>query len=683
MPRFYQPLTLPDGSPNPRHVIDRRERPSGPKLSKFERGEFVAWDGEGVTENGAHRYIMLVSSDDDVLMRNGDALSTRECLALLTERGRLRPNAIHCAFGASYDVNMILADCTHRQIARVWAGEWVMVSGRYMVNYHPRKSFSVRRIGDKRARIVLWDVFGFFQSTFVDALKKYRAIHPDDIALIAQRKQERSAFRVEQLNDILHYCKLECQSLVALMRELRDNLMTAGLRISRWDGAGACAAALLQRQGIVAHKRSRERTPANVLRAAQAAYAGGRTELLQYGHAPNDAVYHYDINSAYPSAMRDCPSLSDGQWQRITDPRAIRQRIAYAADSARHQFCLCYCEWAYDDGAIAYPFFWRSYDSSIFYPQHGSGWHWLPEYLAAEKAMDGGSVRGRCTIRELWDYVNVSGVYPFEWINELFVQRAEWKRSGVGAEKALKLAINSLYGKTAQHVGGTAGQPPRFHQLEWAGFITSCTRATLYNALAPAIRLGRTQRTTRNRGIMLATDAVYSLIPLDVSIGESLGQWSYEKHDGITVVQSGVYWTYNDGKAKPFCRGFDKGSLHRDAIIAAWKRGDVTYDASLTRFITMGSALQGSSTFAENWRQWRTAPRVLALSPDGTKRARITTKAKPAQGLVNTQPAIPAAQLVGQVASAPYALPWDVPNDVKRAQERERLLVLDALDSTL
>jgi hypothetical protein len=154
------------------------------------------------------------------------------------------------------------------------------------------------------------------------------------------------------------------------------------------------------------------------------------------------------------------------------------------------------------------------------------------------------------------------------------------------------------------------------------------------------------------------------LQPLDVPTGDKLGQWEFKQHEGITVVQSGVYWTYEkDGEPKTFCRGFDKGSLSIEKIISAWKRKKKSYDAELTRFVTMGSALAGQTAFV-NWRKWRTMPRRLSLTTENTKRfdeidSRDWTKDNgPHAKLVDTHAAVPAAQIVGQSMSARYPLLW-------------------------
>lgn len=632
------------------------------RYNRFRDAQFLAWDGEGITEGGEHRYVLLTHSGDVEPVIDVDGIRTIRCLEMMASEGEKHPKHIHVAFGASYDVNMILGECTIAQVEKIWSGAWVKV-GKFSIQYRPRKTFSIRRHGAKKSSLILWDVFGFFQSSFVDAAEKYLG-GSKDLDVIRERKKERSVFSRDQLSDIVSYCQLECTMLVALMDQLRQFLVQADLPISRWDGAGACAAALLRRQGITLHKSV---SPEDVQLAARHAYAGGRTELVRYGHAPSQEVHHYDINSAYPYAMQCCPSLANGKWEH--------QRGMYRGDCP---FQLVHIKWQFHAGAPLYPFPWRAHDSSIYYPHTGEGWYWLPEYEAALHAFRTGRIDGHLQVLESYAW-HGDDVLPFQWIAPLFELRAQWKRDGNGAEKALKLAINSLYGKTAQHVGGQDGKPPRYHQIEWAGFITSMTRAKLYRAACESERV-----------VMLATDAVYSLDPIPSLVTDNqLGNWSYEKHCGITVAQSGVYWTDAvDGlgvDSHMFCRGFDKGSLVRREIVHAWRAGKAEYKASLTRFAGMGSALASPRRFKLVWRHWLTAPRTLALRPDGTKR--FTKGANnPARGLVLTGASYPAAMAVGQTMSAPYPLPWEIntgDHDVLIDGVSARIIEAEAMDAIL
>lgn len=616
----------------------------GKTLTTFERGAFCAWDGEGVTVGKSHRYVLLCSSaGDSVWDRRG--LSTLEALATITARARrLDRRTIHVVFGGSYDMNCWLRDLTSFQLTAVWQGKRVTLYSEgerplplYRVEYRPRRSLVIWDVLEG-SRTTVWDVWGFFQGSFIGALEKYGLPVPRHLR---QMKATRARFTLSNQRKITGYCHRECALLVTLMEKTRDYLAQASLPVQRWDGAGACAVALLKRENTKAHQSV---SPDHVRRAARYAYAGGRIELVRYGHAPNTPIHHYDICSAYPAAIRSCPSLVNGSWE------PVRAGKLPAPDA----FALTHVRWSFDDtrpGVL--PFFWRSPTGAIFFPWKGSGWYWTPELHAATAALSSGALVGTIDVGRsyMWEPAGTP-VYPFAFVSTAYEQRRMWKAQKVGAEKALKLAMNSLYGKCAQH-SGARGKAPAFHQLEWAGYITAHTRAQLFTAACEA----------GPELIGLATDGIFSTAPLpSLPLGTGLGEWEYHEHSGGTFVQSGVYWLdERDGTTAAFSRGFDKGSLNRRAIVAAWKRGALEWDASLTRFVTMGAVVAGQERRAA-WRTWRKAPRVLSLTPSGTKRAMMNpgrVPFRPERGLVPTLPAVPAAQLVGDMHSTIYPLAWE------------------------
>ena len=659
MPRTYQPAHLPDGTPNPKHRRRVRVRtkylpdgsqnpaytprrgvrpPDPPYRSKWDRALFVAWDGEGADIRGRHRYVLLQSSEGEraISPRGLDSATLLHTLAQGLAKHR---NSIHVGFAFSYDVNMMLGDLPRHAIERLWAGGWVTWR-RFRMQYRPRKSFTIHERTWNGERWVerggvVWDVFGFFQSSFVKALKSYQVGDADVVANIERMKGERSDFKATQLPAIAEYCEQECRLLVELMQKLYQYLRDAELRVTRWDGAGAAAAALLKREGIKAYKGE---SPAAVLEASRHAYAGGRIEAVQYGHT-SAPVYHYDIRSAYPAAMVGLPCLAHGHW--VVNPKRPE----------RERFAVCRVRYRFDQRRI-YPFFWRAPDGAIYFPREGEGWYWLPEVRAAQAAMRGGDLGGELDILECWAWRRNCTCQPFGWLPELYEQRAQWKREGVGAEKALKLAINSLYGKTAQQVGGRNGKPPSYHQLEWAGWITSRTRALLYYSALPAVR--------QDALIMIATDALYTTVPLALD-GDKLGGWEAQTHSGITVVQSGVYWTDDGEDAPAYCRGFDPGSLSRAAVLDGWRRGARAVNGSSSRFIGMGRALQGEKSWRV-WCQWITQARGLALHPEEGKRVPTGRAKRPDRGMIKTNAVTPSWYWMdgtpNGIMSSPIILPW-------------------------
>jgi len=185
---------------------------------------------------------------------------------------------------------------------------------------------------------------------------------------------------------------------------------------------------------------------------------------------------------------------------------------------------------------------------------------------------------------------------------------------------ALKLLLNSLYGKMAQRVGWDKKKkrPPKWHQLEWAGWVTSYTRAKLYRAMLMA-----------GEGLIgVETDAVFSTKRLDLDVGTALGQWDETIYDEIVYLQSGFYFVRNGDNWKAKYRGFDKDSIHLQDVLEYLQeirfdesRLAPAFEGTTTRFVGMGAAFMSQN--ADRWRVWETTERALRVGSDG-KRVHVT-----------------------------------------------------------
>ncbi len=655
--------------------------PRGREPSKFARAVFVGVDGEGMTIKGQHRYVLLAASDGSELV-DPHGIGTTAALDYLTAlSARSGRRAVLVCYGASYDTNMILGGLERETIAQLWAGEEVR-HGRYRIKYRPRRSLEVRRVGipewvRRKGRWVrniegaftLWDVIGFYQSTFLGALEDWldeRERAALDFARIERGKARRSAFTMAELDEIRAYTRAELRALVVLMRRLRDHLAEAGLPIARWDGAGAVAGSLLRREKV---KDAIAPISDELERIAQHAYFGGRIEAVRYGTSDRP-VWQYDLRSAYPSAMTQLPRLAGGSWYKH-EP----------CERSVSGFALVRVRWSLRAEHELYPFAYRDRWGEISYPPAGEAWCWWPEWEAADAALrlrryDQGS---EVTITEARCFHPADPhARPFAFVPELYELRAQWKREGRGAEKVLKLGLNSLYGKMAQQIGyrveegARETKRPPYHSLLWAGYVTALTRARTFSAAMER----------PSAAVMFATDALFStrrLVGLD--IGQGLGQWEETAHQGIVVAQSGVYWTMTKDGPAEHSRGFDRGALDPDAIRAAWKARAEKVSAPATRFVTMGAALDsGEHPLCKvadcptsrrrhrvwaHWRTWRTTDRDLSLDPEG-KRERIPgRRGRPSDELVPTRAR--SAQVGPHIesgcpptcwGSAPYPLLW-------------------------
>lgn len=305
---------------------------------------FVAWDGEGITDpDGSHRYVMLANSNGDVL--EAESIDTQEAFDFLIDHTPARSTAV--AYGASYDATMILRALPRETIATLMADETqfgvtIGLGQRvYCVQYRQRKYLSIKRLRkrnpaarwtgavherlgrgyfvqnpvskkwspDYDGKVMLWDVLGFFQSSFVEALGKYNIDAPLDE--IAAMKGKRSTFTDAEVGRMKSYCVAECVALVALYNELWLAFCRAGIRPRRHDGAGAAAGELLRMQGVKEHISPE---PAHLAAPIATAYFGGRIELCKLGRSTGP-VFAADLASAYPAAAASLPTLY-GFWRR-------------------------------------------------------------------------------------------------------------------------------------------------------------------------------------------------------------------------------------------------------------------------------------------------------------------------------------------------------------------------------
>jgi DNA polymerase type B, organellar and viral len=626
--------------PNSHSGINSKSGPThGPRKRnpKPWNPEFIGIDGEGFTDDaGAHHYFLLASSDG-THVSNPIGLTTNQCFEFLFDVHLRNPHSVMVCYGASYDINMMLKGIDEETVKFIHKKAGVVhIDGyRYWIRYTPRKMLQLSKWeNDKRISVTLYDCIGFFQQPFIDAIRDWLGADYIELETITAGKARRSQFEVSEFDSILAYCQAELRALVLIMNAVRDSLRAADIKISQWYGPGAIASSLLKEYHMrdnmydTFHKENR------IYRAAQHAFAGGRIELMKYG-LHDGPVYHYDINSAYPSVIADLPSMK-GRW--------YYQDLTSVALEMVTSFALYHIKWRTKKDVPFYPFHYRNPNGNIYFPSTGEGWYWGVEVNA------GLDFNGDIELIECYWYRPYEHTKPFGWVRKLYEQRKVWKQEGNAAHKTLKLGINSLYGKLIQHVGGDehTNKLPAFHQLEWAGYITACTRAKLYTAgmQNPEAIIG------------FQTDGIFSTEPLDLDFGDGLGQWNEEPQctRGL-FVQTGIYWIWEQGNGNvpvSHYRGFDAGVLRPEIILRGWRTEKSHVELPSTRFITMGSGANGRY---RDWCSWLTVDRELKLSPNGTKRTNLYAKSiKPYKELVETQPT---DLFYRNGISEPYGLPWE------------------------
>lgn len=551
------------------------------KKHKSDRKTIIAVDGEGVTRERTHYYTLLAASNGEYIER-ADEITTVEALDFLTGLKKdTHRNYLVCGFSLNYDINMWLRDLPREAIERLLK-EGKTYWRWYVIHYKPGKTFYVKDRRNGRA-VTVYDVFGFYQCSFVKALKDWKVGTPDVVERIASMKEKRGEFDKVDAALVKVYCFEECELLVQLVERLIAAVNRADIPCSQWYGVGALASGMLKKYGAKAYMQP---PPLEMQTPILSAYFGGRFEIAGTGHF--GAVWTYDIKSAYPSVARSLPCLAHSSF---------RYSKRYDANAR----ALWHCKWDVDKSNRWGPFPWRTAKRQILYPLNGEGWYWSREVTAA-KALYGNQIR----IVEGYILETSCEHRPFFFIDDVYKVRRQYEAAGDFAHKALKLSLNALYGKTAQGIGGK--KVPPYQSYIWSGMITAGCRAQILDAM----------RKCRNI-ISVATDGIIATEPIDLPLGKELGQWEFEKFDQCFLVQPGIYrltTTTNGVYIKvEHTRGFGSKETDFDAIERDYARNPLgKHKYSATRFIG-ASAAMAHKDYGRYWRKWIEQQRVINFYP--------------------------------------------------------------------
>lgn len=564
---------------------------------------FIAIDGEAVDG----RYVLLCSSDGKMIWAD-DELSTMTCFEYLIRLKRRSPKgSVFVAFGLNYDVNMMLRDIPRHKLIELWTyGECrVSLEGyAFQLRWIPRKMFELYS-PDLRTKIKVYDVFGFFQSSFVKALAAWGIDDPNEA--IKEMKTERARFTLAQRKEIEQYCLDECKKLVELCNALEASLLSAGIKLRSYMGAGSVAGALLAQKKVKSHHAQDDEFPEEIKEAIYCAYFGGRVEQCLQGILTN--VVGYDVRSAYPAQSLALPSLAGGSWRK-----AKAEEIHKPGLNAIWQV-----EWEKAKGDVM-PFPLRQKDAEIYFPRNGRGWYHHIEVRAA-MLLHAESIR----VLRGFVFEPICDDKPFAFVREYYALRAEAKARGDASEKAFKLGLNSLYGKLAQ--GISSGGLPPFRSLFWAGRITAGTRARMLDAAS-----------LHPHGVVsIATDGIVFSGDPGIEESSELGGWERQDYSEIFAAQSGIYWAKKpDGTEIHRTRGFFLKEVDFDDLREGWLNEGIFYAqrgvcecghshphsakcdsckckkfSPRRRFVGLGAALMRSDFGV--WRTWAETDRVLKL----------------------------------------------------------------------
>ena len=654
---------------------------------------YLGIDGEGQTDHfgpwpGKHRYVMLCAADEfghKYIVENPKGLSTRQCLDFILSLPH-KENVKIFAYSFSYDLTKILEDIddftlyklVRPELRRAMRNTRKVLTPVYWPTHNPKYClswmngrFTVKKLQGKTIiidqltggpittyqwgpAIVIHDVWKFFQGKFTAALEDWKV--PDHVTKeerkvildqMREMKDKRSNFDQLTSEEIRNYCFEECRYMATLSRKLTEAHIKAEIPLKNYFGAGSSAEAMMLVMKVKEHvKRAREEnpTPDSVEYTQRCAFFGGRFENGRIG-AVSSKVYSKDISSAYPYQLAFLPCLIHGRWEHTTDYKAIKHArtaiVHYTLDEP-----IIKQPWA--------PFPFRLKNGSIAFPESsGGGWVWREEYLAGERLFP------NVCFQEAWLYHCDCDCHPFKDIPKYYTVRISIGKEGPGI--VVKLGVNSVYGKTAQTIGG---EPGTFHSWMWAGLITSGCRAQVLNAMAAHSNL--------DNMLMVATDGIATLEqitlpdPIDTGtnwlpcpepdqkdvtespelfrkngtqwlVHKPLGGWEEKILDkGLFLARPGIYFPLEPTKGdikRIRARGLGRAAVwdNWQKIIDAYEKGEPgirIQDLSLFRGIKTSitrSGKPGEYVYkrSDMYGRWLTRPVDMTFSPLPKREARV------------------------------------------------------------
>ena len=644
------------GLPASQHRVRKR-----PDKRKTREKLFVGIDGEGVGRKN-HRYMMLCWAPETGPGKSlealpGSRLRTAQCLDFILG---IPARAKIYAFAFSYDLTHILKDLPNALLYKLLRPELrppppgtpphkrkpAPIKWRgYTLNIISRK-FTVQK---GRQRRVIWDVFAFYGCKFTAALKTWKAGDPEVIKEIERLKVQRSDFDKLTRNEVRDYCLSECAMLAALVRKLVQAHNTAGLPLKTFYGAGSSASAALKKWKIDKEVRA---GPDEVEQCAAHAFFGGRFEISKAGKIEGP-VYGYDISSAYPYQCAFLPELENGTWTHVYDEEQAKNSttalIRYSLPRQKSK------DWG--------PLPFRTSDGGIAFPRaSGGGWVWQSEYFAAKQLW-------KPRFHEAWVYNTDDDRKPFAQMPEIYRRRLELGKEGPGM--VLKLAANSVYGKTAQSVG----EAPPFQSWVWAGMITAGCRAQLLELMALHKDLSNV--------VMVATDGLYSTeritppAPIDTGTHtehkKPLGGWEIkEVPSGLFSARPGIYFPLERAEVED-----DDGEdirargVGRENMLTHWQLAIQAFEArkpevKLANVVRFNGA---KNTIHKSGKGYKRSPLYGQWTP---KEIRLSFDPMPKRGRMLKDGRLTLREFIGE-ESAPYN-PAIRPTEVVAAvAEREEL----------
>ncbi len=402
--------------------------------------------------------------------------------------------------------------------------------------------------------VELYDAAQFYHSKLATAAKK--VLGDEKIAYDAGNlNTDIRAWAPSRRADLVKYCQRDADLTGRLMRKFLEAADGIGAAVEKPYSCAYVGQQLIKNRvpGWIAAKGSRlYRRHEKMDAIGRYAYHGGRFECLIKGTLKES--YLYDINSAYPLFVQEVPHPNSYRWRRVERPSP---KARFALVEATVHVPTCHVgPLPYNPAKLAGDLEARlgepgTGDYRVIFPS-GKWRAWFHK-IELDNAIRYHGVKA--AIHQAWEACPEVGGFEYPLrplISDMFAQRKAWKATGDPRDIAAKVATNSIYGKMLQRVtvidecAGKPGaqewdgnffkkhkrKPGAMYDPAMAGFITAATRVELLKACR-----GREQDVA-----FFATDGILlEGAPLDIKMGDRLGEWSLKNSGKSFVLGNGIY----------------------------------------------------------------------------------------------------------------------------------------------
>jgi hypothetical protein len=474
---------------------------------------FTRKENTGLDTETYHGYVKLICDDTG---RWKDIECFQDILFFLID-GRYR-NRFNWFYNIQFDFESIVKHLPEEDLINLYIEKELNYGG-YHISYIPKKFFAIRDL--QRHYYYFYDLFSFLDTSLNTASKKF--LHDQKIDTINSALLNTDWYYwTQNYKEIVKYCIYDA----SLTKRLADYFWSIIYNRMNYAPHRPFSKGKLSEEYFLhtCYIPTINDIPKMVLRYAYENYTGGRFEILKRGYF--EKVYSYDIKSAYPHVMRNLIDFSLGEWDTVTK------------ETSNPYVGFYNCEVICNEDVVS-PFCKKIHKILNIYP-NGI----FPIYLNSHEIefINKNFPSIEITIRNGYEFYPDRLEYPFkEEIERLY----KWKESEPDPDikYAVKILLNSLYGKTIQAVGGRTGKI--FNPI-YATLITSDTRISL---LKQALK-------NFDKIIAFSTDSVSSTTKLKSPKNPQLGDFSLDFEGSGVYVMSDIYTLWNKQKFKNKFRGF-------------------------------------------------------------------------------------------------------------------------------